>query len=183
LSYSSGDTIDYIDKISPVDQPEFESAADLCFAHAIELFEDGHYDDSADQFREAIRISPEDIILPFTYSQALFAKGDYAHAAGVLRGALAGIPEDELTIYYPRGLYTEEEDLLEQIVSLEKAIKEEPFAADYNLLLGYQYLGMGELDKATEPLALAAIDPANEQAAGMLMELATKLEEETSVEE
>lgn len=177
------DVSDYVNKITPVDEPEFETAADLCFAHAVDLFEAGNYEDAAEQFREAIRISPDDIILPFTYSQALFAEGDYAHAAGVLRGALANIPDNELTIYYPRGLYKKEENLLAQVSALQKAAAAEPFASDYNLLLGYQYLGLGELAKAAGPLAKAAADPANEQAAGMLMALAAKLEEEQATVE
>jgi len=173
----SYDASDYVNKISPVDEPEFETAADLCFSQAVDLFTAGKYEDAAAQFREAVRISPNDIILPFTYSQALFANGDYAHAAGVLRAALAKIPEDELTIYYPRGLYKEDEALLGQIGSLVKAAEAEPFASDYELLLGYQYLGLGELEKAAGPLTRAAADPANEQAAGILMELAARLQE------
>lgn len=173
-NYDAGD---YVNKISAVDEPEYESAADLCFAQAVDLFTAGHYEDAAAQFREAIRISPDDIILPFTYSQALFADEDYAHAAAVLRSAIAAIPEDELTIYYPRGLYEKEEYLMAQIAELEKAAEAEPFAGDYHLLLGYQYLGIGDLAKAAGPLAKAAQDPANEQAAGILMELASKLEE------
>lgn len=177
------DASDYVNKISAVDEPEYESAADLCFAHAVDLFTAGHYEDAAAQFREAIRISPDDIILPFTYSQALFADEDYAHAAAVLRSALSAIPEDELTIYYPRGLYEKEEYLMAQIAALEKAAEAEPFAADYHLLLGYQYLGIGDLAKAAGPLAKAAQDPANEQTAGILMELAARLEEEQSEEQ
>ncbi|MBC8378139.1 MAG: tetratricopeptide repeat protein, partial [Planctomycetes bacterium] len=86
-----------------VDEPEFQTAADLSFDHAVTLFAAGNYDSAVEQFREAVTLSPDDIILPFTYSQALFAAGDYAHAASVLRTAMTNIPEDELTIYYPRG--------------------------------------------------------------------------------
>ncbi len=167
----------YIDKISTVDKPEFETAADLCFAQAVDLFEAGMYAEAAAQFREALQVSPDDIILPFTYSQALFANEEYARAAAVLRSALAAIPDDQLTIYYPRGLYDKEEYLIAQIEALEKIAQAEPFAGDYNLLLGYQYLGLGQIEKAAEPLAKAAQDPANEQAAAMLIELAAKIQE------
>jgi uncharacterized protein YqgQ len=171
------DVSNYVNKISAVDEPEFETAADLCFAQAVELFTAGKYEDAAAQFREAVRISPNDIVLPFTYSQALFANEEYARAAAVLRAALAAIPDDQLTIYYPRGLYDKEEYLMAQIAALEKAAEAEPFAGDYNLLLGYQYLGIGDLQKAASPLAKAAQDPANEQAAAMLIELAAKIQE------
>jgi tetratricopeptide (TPR) repeat protein len=162
----------------PLDEPEFESAADLCFARAVELFEAENYADAVLQLREAVSLSPDDIILPFTYSQALFANGDYSHAAGVLREAVAKIPEDELTVYYPRGLYEDEAILTEQIKQLEAAAEKEPFDSDYQLLLGYQYLGSGQLDKAQQPLTKAAASTANTITAGKLLELATKLETE-----
>jgi tetratricopeptide (TPR) repeat protein len=163
---------------APLDEPEFESAADLCFARAVELFEAENYADAVLQLREAVSLSPDDIILPFTYSQALFANGDYSHAASVLREAVAQIPEDELTVYYPRGLYKDEAILTEQIKQLEAAAKKEPFDSDYQLLLGYQYLGSGQLDKAQSPLTEAAGSTANTITADKLLELATKLETE-----
>jgi tetratricopeptide (TPR) repeat protein len=143
----------------------------------VKLFEAGSYDDAARQFREAVRLSPDDSILPFTYAQALFAEGDYAMAASVLREAMVNIPADDPTIYYPRGLYPDDDVLKAQIKALEKAAAEEPFSADYNLLLGYQYLGLGELDKVARPLSRAAQSPANTDAAGKLLDLAAKLEE------
>lgn len=165
-----------------VDEPQFETAADLSFDHAVKLFADGNYDDAVEQFREAVSLSPDDIILPFTYSQALFAQGDYAHAATVLRAAMANIPDEELTIYYPRGLYEDEAVLNAQIGELQTAAANEPFASDYQLLLGYQYLGLGDLEKAHEPLTKAAMDPANREVAGKLIELAAQLEAEAQTD-
>ena len=165
----------------PLDEPEYESVADLCFARAVELFEAENYSDAVLQLREAVLLSPDDIILPFTYSQALFANGDYSHAASVLREAVAMIPEDELTVYYPRGLYKDENVLTEQIRQLESAAGKEPFNSDYQLLLGYQYLGFGELDKAHQPLIEATGSAANASTAAKLLELAAKLEQETEV--
>jgi tetratricopeptide (TPR) repeat protein len=163
---------------APLDEPEFETAADLCFARAVELFEAENYADAVLQFREAVFLSPDDIILPFTYSQALFANGDYALAASVLREAVAKIPDDELTVYYPRGLYEDEAILTGQIKQLESAAEKEPFHSDYQLLLGYQYLGSGEVDKALQPLTDAAGSTANTVTAGKLLDLATQLETE-----
>jgi tetratricopeptide (TPR) repeat protein len=161
-----------------IDAPQFETAADLSFDHAVTLFEAGNYDAAVDQFREAVNLSPDDIILPFTYSQALFARGDYAHAASVLRTAMLNIPDDELTIYYPRGLYEDEAILTGQVEQLRIAAEREPFASDYQLLLGYHYLGLGDLEKAAMPLVKASADPANQVAAGKLLELAARLESE-----
>lgn len=179
--YPFGDTnydvSGYIEKISAPDAPQFQTAADLCFDRAVNLFLTGKYAEAADQFREAIRISPEDIILPFTYSQALLADGDYARAAAVLRSAVLAVPDDQLTIYYPRGLYDKEETLLAQIQALQKAAEEEPFAADFYLLLGYQYIGMEQYDKAAEYLEKAAKDPANQPAAQKLLDLLAQLQQ------
>ena len=83
-----------------------------------------------------------------------------------------------MTIYFPRGLYEDEKVLNDQIEQLRIVAEKEPFASDYQLLLGYQYLGMGELDKAGLPLAKAAQASANEQAAGKLIELAAQLKKE-----
>lgn len=162
----------------PVDEPEFESAADLYFARAVELFDAQNYAGAALQLRETILLSPEDIVLPFTYSQALFANGDYAHAASVLREAMEQIPDDELTVYYPRGLYGDEAILIEQIEKLKKAAAKEPFDSDYQLLLGYQYMGLGQLDKAYGPLTKAAENAVNMTTANKLLELSAKLEAE-----
>ena len=66
------------------------------------------------------------------------------------------------------------------VISDRQAIAREPFDSDYQLLLGYQHLGMGALDKARIPLKIAAGNPANYDAAGKLLELADKLEAETA---
>lgn len=163
-----------------IDEPQYETVADLTFAHAVVLFEAGRYDDAAAQFREAVLLSPDDVVVPFTYAQALFAAGEYAKAASVLRGGLEMIPDDELTIYYPRGLYEDDQTLADQIEALHQALAGEPFAADYQLLLGYQYLGMGQLDKALVYLPRAAADIANRPAAEKLTALAEQLKEETN---
>jgi len=166
------------DVVDVIDAPTDESVVDICFAHGVKVFSDGNYTEAIERFRRAVQMDPDDVILPFTYSQALFADGDYALAAGVLRGAIQNIPEDELTIYYPRGLYEDEAVLTEQIQRLESAIAGEPFVSDYQLLLGYQYLGLGELQKARAPLAEASKDIANQFTAGKLLELADRLEAE-----
>ncbi len=164
----------------PVDEPEYQTAADLCFEHAVELFAAGNYADAIAQLREAIVQSPEDIILPFTYAQALFANGEYAMAASVLRAAIEKIPDDELTIYYPRGLYQDEKVLTEQIDKLQAAAAAEPFNADHQLLLGYQYMGIGDMNKAHGPLSAAAQSAANGPTVAKLLDLAAQLEQEAA---
>lgn len=166
------------DVVDTIDAPNDENIVDVCFAHGVKVFGEGNYAEAIERFRRAVQMDPQDVILPFTYSQALFANGDYAMSASVLRGAVQNIPDDELTIYYPRGLYEDEKVLNEQIQRLESAIAGEPFVADYQLLLGYQYLGLDQLDKCRGPLTEAAKDAANRDTANKLLELADRLEAE-----
>lgn len=166
------------DVVDVIDAPNDENIVDIAFANGVKVFSDGNYPEAIERFRRAVQMDPEDVILPFTYSQALFANGEYALAASVLRGAIQNIPDDELTVYYPRGLYEDEAVLTEQIQRLESAAAGEPFAADYQLLLGYQYLGLGDLQKARGPLTEAQKDSANQLAAMKLLELADRLEAE-----
>ena len=56
-------------KEDPVDEPQFETPADLCFDHAVTLFAAGKYDEAVEQFRQAVLLSPDDVIVPFTYSR------------------------------------------------------------------------------------------------------------------
>ena len=170
------------DKQTAEDLPQNESPADMCFQHAVKAFEDKNYAEAVTQLREAVNHEPDDIVLPFTYAQALFATGDYAHATSVIRAALNKMPEDEQTIYYPRGLYKEEDILKEQVETLRQAANAEPFDADFKLLLGYQLLGMGQLEQAEEPLKYAQLDPANETASQILLDMLEKAKEDLKEE-
>jgi tetratricopeptide (TPR) repeat protein len=165
------------------DVPEEESPSDVHFNRAVEAFGNGDFAGAAEEFRAAVILSPDDIILPFTYCQALFAGGQYAHAASVLRAALSEMPEGNETIYYPRGLYADENVLTAQIDSLAAATKTEPFNSDFQLLLGYQLLGMGKVDEAVEPLTVAAKDPANTASAELLMGLVEKVKADKAKEQ
>ncbi len=159
-----------------IDTPYFESAADLSFAHAVSLFEAGNYQDAAKQFAEAMQLSPDDSILPFTYAQALFATGDYAAAADVLRAAMARIPPEEPTVYYPRGLYDDDNTLSEQVGDLIMASAGEPDNTDYQLLLGYHYLALEDYSQASMLLNQAAADEKNAGAVDKLLDLIDRLQ-------
>jgi hypothetical protein len=72
-------------------------------------------------------------------------------------------------------LYPKEELLLAQIDDL--AEKAELFSsdADLQLLLGYQLLGIGQVDQALAPLMFAGKDLVNADAAGALLRLLEKI--------
>ena len=160
---------------APNIEPQPETTADRYFDRAVEAFEDGNYDRAIDNFGNAGELDSEDVILPFAYVQALFANGQYEEAARVLRSALEGLPADQQGVFYPRGLYADEEILFEQIERLSKRAGYYRFNSDLQLLLGYQLLGADKLDLAGEPLRRAAEDQINEKTATTLLTLLEKL--------
>ena len=155
--------------------PDQMTLADVYFEEAVKAFEGKQYHTASKKFARAMELAPDDQILPFAYSQALIAIENYPEAAKVLREAIAKIPPEEEGIFYPRGLYTDEDVLLDQIDRLTEKAEMYTYDADLQLLLGYQLLGIGEVDRAVEPLIHASEDLVNADAAGILLELAEKI--------
>ena len=122
-----------------------------------------------------MELSPEDIILPFAYVQALFAGENYKEAASVLRMALSSIDTEEEGVFYPRGLYPDDETLLAQIDVLKSKAELTDSDYDLHLLLGYQLLGISDLEPAEVSLRLAGQDPLNTDAANILLDLVKQI--------
>ena len=156
-------------------EPQEATLADVYFEEAVKAFEVAQYNTAALKFAKAVELAPEDMILPFAYSQALLASEQYSKAAEVLRGALAKVSPEKEGVFFPRGLYPDEESLLKQIDRLAERAAQFSFDADLQLLLGYQLLGIGQHDRAVEPLMNARKDLVNAKAAGILMELLEKI--------
>jgi tetratricopeptide (TPR) repeat protein len=156
-------------------EPQEATLADVYFEEAVKAFEVAQYNTAALKFYKAIELAPEDMILPFAYAQALLASQQYSKAAEVLRGALAKISPEKEGVFFPRGLYPDEETLLKHIDRLAERAAQFSFDADLQLLLGYQLLGIGQHDRAVEPLMNAGKDLENAQAAGVLLELLEKI--------
>jgi len=155
--------------------PQQATLADIYFEEAVKAFEVAQYNTAALKFYQALELAPEDMVLPFAYAQALLASEQYSKAAEVLRGALAKVSPEKEGVFFPRGLYPDEETLLAHIDRLAKQAALFSFDADLQLLLGYQLLGIGQHDKAVEPLMNAGKDLKNAKAAGVLMELLEKI--------
>ena len=111
------------------------------------------------------------MVLPFAQSQAFLASEKYAQAAQVLRTALLKVTPEKEGVFYPRGLYQDDDVLLKQIDQLKAKAAQDSSNADLQLLLGYQLLGTGEIDSAVEPLHQASLDSTNNQAATTLIKL------------
>lgn len=164
-------------------QPDAPTLADTLFEEAVKAFEAADFAAAAQKFATAIDLAPDDIILPFAYSQALFAGGKYPEAAVALRSALANIKPEEQTVFYPRGLYADEKTLFEQIDRLAEKADFFTFDADLQLLLGYHLLGIGELDAAIGPLIRAGQDLVNAQASETLIKLLEQIKAQNAVED
>jgi uncharacterized protein HemY len=115
------------------------------------------------------------MILPFAYAQALFADERYTEAAEALRLAMSKVTPDQEGVFYPRGLYTDEDVLFEQIDQLAEKTELYSLDSDLHLLLGYQLLGVGELDDAVVHLRLANQNMVNAEPAAALMNLLEKI--------
>jgi tetratricopeptide (TPR) repeat protein len=155
--------------------PDQITLADVYFEEAVKAFEAAKYHTAATKFARAMELAPDDQILPFAYSQALIAIENYPEAARVLREALAKVRPEEEGVFYPRGLYADEDALLDQIDRLSEKAEMYTYDADLQLLFGYQLLGIGEVDRAIEPLIHAKEDLVNANAAGVLLNLAEKI--------
>jgi uncharacterized protein HemY len=156
-------------------EPDAETLADTYFEKGVEAFGEGQYTRAADLFAKAMELAPEDIILPFAYAQALFAGENYTEAASVLRLVLSSIDTEEEGVFYPRGLYPDDETLLAQIDVLEARAELADSDYDLHLLLGYQLLGIGELEQADASLRLASQDTSNITATNVLLNLLEQL--------
>ncbi|MHC4123561.1 MAG: tetratricopeptide repeat protein [Planctomycetota bacterium] len=156
-------------------EPQAETLADSYFEDAVKAFEEGNYIFAADRLAQAMELAPEDVILPFAYAQALFANDQYTEAANVIRNALENLSPEEQGVFYPRGLYPDEEVLLEQIDRLAEKAELYPYNSSLQLLLGYHLLGIGETQSAIEPLKKAGHEPENAVAATILLNLAEKI--------
>jgi len=163
-------------------EPALETAADIYFDEAVKAFEAGNYETAVERFAEAKGLAADDMVLPFAHSQALFANEQYEEAAEILRGVLANVSPEKEGVFYPRGLYSDDEVLFEQIEHLNQKAELYRFNADLQLLLGYHLLGIGEIDKAVEPLQSASQDLENAAAATVLLDLLAKIRTDAKVD-
>jgi len=159
-------------------EPAEQTPADMRFDEAVTAFEAGDYAIASDKFAKAAKLAPDDMILPFASAQALFADEQYSEAAEVLRSALANVTPEEEGVFYPRGLYSEDEVLFEQIDRLTERTGFLSHDADLQLLSGYQLLGIGKIDEAAEHLQQAQLDMDNTTAATVLLGLVEKIKTE-----
>jgi len=133
-----------------------------------EAFAEGDYEQAVKRALKAVEAAPESSVLPFVYSQSLFAAGRYDKAAAVLRKAVLGADLETQGVFFPAGFYADRQTWAEQIAELEREAGGQRDAADLQLLLGYQLLGAGSYDQAQEAFEQAERDYVNKDAAARL---------------
>jgi thioredoxin-like negative regulator of GroEL len=156
-------------------EPASKSRADKFFEDGIKAFEAGNYHKAVYYFRSAVRVEADDIVLPFAYAQALFAGRQYEEAAKVLREEIVKLSEEDKGVFYPRGLYPNDESLFGQIERLAARLARYPDNEELRFLLGYQYLGTGRYEQAIEQLRRLNSQSKNSAAATVLLELIEKI--------
>ena len=156
-------------------EPAAEELSDTYFEAGVKSFEDGDYGKAVNRFAESLRLAPEDEILPFALSQALFANGRYDQAAEIIRAITGKFEPGKEGLFYPRGLYLDEEVLLKQVDQLAGQAELSSFNPDIGLLLGYHLLGIGEIEGSITQLSKAANAPENTEAATALLRIAVQI--------
>lgn len=162
------------------EQPKPETLVDKFFEDGVVAFEQEDYETAAKAFADAIALEPNDLILPFAYVQALFAGEQYSRAADILRLALVQMPAEEQGLFFPRGLYSDDEILFGQIDKLQSKAETFVYDPDMPLLLGYQLIGAERNNEARQWLDLAGLYDLNKDATVILLDLLDKLEEQSA---
>ena len=160
--------------------PAPQTLADTRFDEGVKRFEAGDYAAAAVKFDEAMRLAPRDMILPFALAQALFADGDYDRAAEVLQVALKEVTPEKEGVFFPRGLYANDDVLFGQVDKLLDKADQAENDSDLQLLLGYQLLGIGETGYAREQLEQARENPKTTASAKILLQVVEKMEKEAA---
>ncbi|MHC4735309.1 MAG: hypothetical protein ACYTDW_12755, partial [Planctomycetota bacterium] len=142
-------------------------------------FSNEDYDGAVRKATEGLRAESQNLVLPFVYSQALFAVKQYSNAAGVLRKVLTKVDVEEQGVFYSLGFYRDKTVLNRQIEMLSEAVSADSDNAGLQLVLGYQLLGVGKYDQALEALKVARQDYVNKEAAEVLIQVLEKARQQS----
>ncbi|MDD5457819.1 MAG: hypothetical protein PHF37_00275 [Phycisphaerae bacterium] len=148
-----------------------ETAADTYFDAAVAAFADEQYEIAEKNIAKAMSTAPDDIVLPYAMIQSLFAQAKYTGAAEVLRKAVENTPTNQEGVIFARGLYADQDKLYNKIDELADEAGRNYYDDDLHLLLGYQYLGIGQYNDAERHLEKARINRTNGKAAVKLIEV------------
>ena len=177
-----------IQRPQPITQPRYDNAdtftdppqaldnEQMYMEYIAEPFAAGDYVQAATRAKEALRFDPESSALGFVYSQILLSNGLYSQSASVLRDAILKMIHTDQPIYYPIDFYPDIRVLHDQVDALSAMAKAQPRNTDLQLILGYQYWGLGRTDLAIPTLNNAKQEQINTQPANILINIITQTE-------
>jgi hypothetical protein len=145
-----------------------------------ESFASGDFFNAVYYSRRAAEQYPEDVPLKFVYAQSLMADNDYHRAAQALRQALDASDIENEGVFFPFGIYPNDQALNAHIDKLKQKVGYEPSNSSYQLLLGYELLGTEQSEDAKEALEKAKTNLENEKYADMLLNILERSKESIS---
>jgi hypothetical protein len=173
--------VQYISDESYRSQQQYEeqpaASIDNQLEKIAEAFASEDYFNAVYYSRRAVEQYPEDVPLKFVYAQSLMADNDYHRAAQALRQAIDAADIENEGVFFPFGIYPDNETLNIHIDKLKQKVRYEPSNTNYQLLLGYELLGIGNYDDATTALEKAKINLENEKYANILLDVIEKLKQ------
>lgn len=148
-----------------------EQARVADYLHRIaEPFRRGDYAEALNQAEQATAAEPDNPILGFAYTQALFANGRYDEAAEALRKSLNAVDMQKQGLFFGEILYPDPGVLNARIADLQQTAQVRPGSADLYLLLSYELMAAGRYDEVPQALRNAQ-SYANLQAIDLLKEV------------
>lgn len=117
-------------------------------------FQRGSYTQAAQKFEQARNLPNASAM--FLAGQAYIAAGQFERAVDAIKEGLDQNPSWPTAEVDLRALYPNSDDLIAQMGTLARRLKEQPNNADLMFLLGFELFGAGERDKARAILDRAA---------------------------
>jgi hypothetical protein len=137
-----------------------------------EHFRGGDYFDAVESFRQAVLADPDDAQAKIAFAQGLFALGQYADAAFLIRRASELSPDLPVVGVDPRGRYADPMDHAEQMVALRAFLERVPGDPAALLVLAVQSYFTGDVTAARESFQLLhGLDPEDQVAKQFLERL------------
>lgn len=134
--------------------------AGALLASGWEQFRAGAYLEALVSFRQSVLANPDDPQAKVAFAQGLFAIGNYADAAFLIRRSFELLPDWPVTGEDPRARYADPADHAEQLVALRGFLERVPGDPAATLVLAVQNYFTGDLSAAREAFSLlAALDP------------------------
>ncbi|MFH1614442.1 MAG: hypothetical protein ABIG61_05085 [Planctomycetota bacterium] len=147
------------------------------------LFDSGDFAEAVRKTRRATMFRPASTVLTFAYSQSLFAAGEYELSAVILWRVVNEASEKGLPVVFGHELYRDKSVLVKQINELAEKVDDNPKDTNLQLLLGYQLLGIGQVEQGRMVLKKVADSYVNGRAASALLGHAAQMKCSSDIDE